>query len=264
MRTEPRPTDLIARRVCVFCGIPRKMSEEHIISDWISQSVIKKTGKSSHHHNAKFDLPHIERLTKTRQGDLANRRFKVVCEICNNGWMSKVETSAQPVLTKLILGEKHFINQGEQEKISTWATLKTMVLHATKSGASAINRKQYESFFSSPAPLQNSNIFIGSYSEDDWRSHKIITHINARIGPSGKAEKNYPINTQSTSICVGKFYVYIFSSSIDKSNFSFTNRLRMRLKPIWPITRINLQWPIRMGVTATEVEQSSFMLSTIA
>jgi hypothetical protein len=75
---------------CAFCASTADMSLEHVIGDWISKC-----------------LPGDKILTRTDNGKVSswpastiNWTAKVVCEPCNNGWMSDLENDvAKPALS---------------------------------------------------------------------------------------------------------------------------------------------------------------------
>jgi hypothetical protein len=78
---------------CAFCSHTGKLSAEHIVSAWMK--------------------PLFPGPVKARYGsgdefirDSMDWKAKVVCETCNNTWMSKIESEhAKPVLTPLLTGE---------------------------------------------------------------------------------------------------------------------------------------------------------------
>lgn len=84
-------------RECAFCENSAKMSAEHLFGSWITDL---------------FPNAWESRL-KTAVGDVTRWRSKsldwkakVVCETCNNTWMSDIENlHAKPVMTPLITGE---------------------------------------------------------------------------------------------------------------------------------------------------------------
>jgi hypothetical protein len=50
-----------------------------------------------------------------------------VCEDCNNGWMSRIENEAKPILVKMLKGKSFVLDKKSQAKLATWA-LKTMLV----------------------------------------------------------------------------------------------------------------------------------------
>ncbi len=45
-----------------------------------------------------------------------------ICEICNNGWMSRLEEQVKPILTPMLLDQSRSLTAPEQHLLATWAT----------------------------------------------------------------------------------------------------------------------------------------------
>jgi hypothetical protein len=61
------------------------------------------------------------------RGSTNSIRPAVVCQSCNNGWMSKIETQAKESLIALMSGQSFILTTERQYKIARWAALKAMV-----------------------------------------------------------------------------------------------------------------------------------------
>src|ERR1700733_10755898 len=87
----------MAKRECAFCPSTAKLSAEHIWSQWISDL---HPGKKRFRHYGPDG-----KVTKEWVGEKLNWTAKVVCERCNNTWMSDIENNhAKPNLSELIIG----------------------------------------------------------------------------------------------------------------------------------------------------------------
>jgi hypothetical protein len=71
---------------------------------------------------------HPETIQQERQGAPKDKKIPVVCEECNTGWMSRLETAVIPILTPIIKGSFCAITPDRRRLIAEWLTLKTMVL----------------------------------------------------------------------------------------------------------------------------------------
>jgi hypothetical protein len=127
----PKRSNLKGPGKCIFCG-SGGMSKEHVWSEWTYELVpkLKDAGhqrvvmKSSKHN------PHITGVAsdRTYQGATNTIKIKCVCERdCNNGWMSRMETAAKPILTPLILGQPAIVSKDEARTVAAWAAMKMMV-----------------------------------------------------------------------------------------------------------------------------------------
>lgn len=126
---------------CTFCLHTAKLSAEHVISDWI---------------DALF--PGKKLFTRTnQQGEIVGRwvadeidwTAKVVCEKCNNTWMSDIENQhAKPAMTDLILGKTNVpIRQSSARSIALFAFKTAVVLdHSHRSKQPFFSRRIRNAF----------------------------------------------------------------------------------------------------------------------
>src|ERR1039458_9469419 len=78
---------------CAFCDHKGKLSNEHIVSEWMRELF-----------PGKLDITFQNK--KWRTTNSVDYKAKTVCENCNNTWMSRLETEhAKPVLTPLVTGK---------------------------------------------------------------------------------------------------------------------------------------------------------------
>jgi hypothetical protein len=83
---------------CAFCPSTAKLSAEHIFSDWMND-LFPGTKRFS---SADTETKSMRNWT----GPDLDLKLKVVCESCNNTWMSGIEHAhAKPCLTDLITGK---------------------------------------------------------------------------------------------------------------------------------------------------------------
>ena len=94
----------LRRRTCLFCASSAPLNGEHIFGDWLQN--LGYTGEGVR-EIARGDgsEPIIQR------GGPFSKKLKVVCYLCNNEWMSGMETAAQPVLTAMRLCSTHAARQ---------------------------------------------------------------------------------------------------------------------------------------------------------
>src|SRR5688572_18801841 len=91
-------------RICVFCGQQIALGErsrEHVIPQWLLDHLgIRKAAITPAHTKPDGTL------VSQRSHTLENLQEGRVCETCNTGWMSTLETEAMPLLIPLFAGEK--------------------------------------------------------------------------------------------------------------------------------------------------------------
>ncbi len=140
-------------RLCAFCGLPGKMTREHIFGRWLpalglgDEPVELLAGPLNRPYTRyKAQAP----FTQTVNG---------ICQTCNNGWMSKLEQVAQTALTPAIQGESSVIKHADIAAIVAWAqkTLLVSLLVSSKKARSegyGIPTEEYRSLFARSNDLQ--------------------------------------------------------------------------------------------------------------
>jgi len=134
MPKRPRRQNLKPPGRCIFCGggaVPgNPMSREHLWSDWMTAAkLLPHGGEHVEVRNVILGSARISvrSLTRTRQGEASTKKRRTVCQRCNNGWMSDLEESVQPILTPLIKGEKITLFPTMLLTLMQWLTLKVLV-----------------------------------------------------------------------------------------------------------------------------------------
>jgi hypothetical protein len=117
---------------CLACGTTSSpASREHVFSKWllaefgpnISMALFKRLD----------DGAREQRRAEIR---LDSFKLKRICECCNNGWMSKLEESAKPLVLGLIRGvrELGLLSDDERRILARWAG-KTAIVESHSVGA---------------------------------------------------------------------------------------------------------------------------------
>jgi hypothetical protein len=104
-------------RECAFCPATANLSAEHVFSEWMDRLFPGK----KYFHNF--------RATKSWASDTLDFKARVVCEKCNNTWMSNIESQhAKPSMTDLMVGKQNVpISQSRAHSIALFA-FKTAVI----------------------------------------------------------------------------------------------------------------------------------------
>ncbi|HXC42633.1 MAG TPA: hypothetical protein VNY51_03810 [Candidatus Dormibacteraeota bacterium] len=152
-------------QMCAFCLKPAKMSREHVWSAWVSRMYPE--------HGYHFDLRTLtasneDKRWKSRSIDLTS---KVVCEECNNTWMSDLETNlAKPAMSDMIQnGSSRYLLPSGIEAISTFA-FKTAVI-------ADHNRPRRSPFFSHVARKKFSQSLQIPNGVQIWLAHFVSQHL---------------------------------------------------------------------------------------
>lgn len=148
-------------RTCVFCGAPAG-SQEHVWPNWAAP-LLRDEGP----------LPHLHQVIQEgRPGE--ERRYSkdaysvtvgVVCERCNNGWMSDLEWRAKPHLKAMLRGHGRAMHQAGLCTLATWA-LKTsmMVEHMHGAKRHIIPAEEYAYLFEHGEPSARVRVWMATYA----------------------------------------------------------------------------------------------------
>ena len=109
-------------RACIFCDGPLTgvRAKEHGIPKWLMAYLgIKENRLSLAVAQSVDNVILVER--KVDAESFVEGR---VCEICNNGWMSDLETASMDFLKPLIEGERNVLTLSDDERttLAKWAT----------------------------------------------------------------------------------------------------------------------------------------------
>jgi hypothetical protein len=105
-------------RQCLFCSNPVN-SREHIWSDWILKDL--KSAK-----------PIRIRIGKRTDvwSDKPEVLVKCVCDQCNNGWMSRLESLNKPHMHSMMHDTPVALSPTQQKLLTRWAVLKAIIIEA--------------------------------------------------------------------------------------------------------------------------------------
>lgn len=168
---------------CVFCGSDAALTREHVFGKWVAKTGLDLS-PLEHHAGPLNALPrHLGNQPPYRQ------EVRDVCGACNNGWMSRLESAAQPVLTPLILGDSGAIAVGDQPMIAMWAqkTALTAMLLSSKEqrdNGYGLAPSEYRALYDnreSVSPLSGSQFWVGRFEGDGAFAAVRVTPLTVRI-----------------------------------------------------------------------------------
>lgn len=148
------------KRVCVFCG-SGSLTKEHVFPDWMSK-MFPSSMTATHTAENKGK---VERTFQTR---VFQHTAKIVCSNCNNGWMSKLEASTKPILSKMLfdLNSGATLTKEKQATLSFWAQKTAMILNRSTGADFKIPLESYRELAKNNKALDYITVRIG------WRLPK--------------------------------------------------------------------------------------------
>ena len=167
---EPHPQAIEApeerSRKCIYCD-DWAASQEDLLPMWIDntfqfpsdwshgKAVLTKAGKTY--------VPQDRIATK-------QTAVKCVCERCNNGWMSQLETDVKPILAPMINGYRTRLTQSDQLVLARWASLKAQCFDANPRGPvpssssdARLTVRGGDSVLEAGRPPDRWAVFLGAY-----------------------------------------------------------------------------------------------------
>jgi len=201
-------------------------SAEHIWSDWILQDL-------------KPVKPIRIKIGKTFTKWVDNRevRIKCVCQKCNNGWMSEIESENKPHMHAMINGKSTVLQPAQQKLLTRWAILKSMVLDGS-------SKRRIPCFSESDRlamkpPLRA--LPVGTFT---WIGRLSIKQFHAGLTDTYGAINEVPNAYRAciTTIIVGHFVIQVMTVNV-RAMFATirahpkgkTGAWDLNLLDIWPV-----------------------------
>lgn len=233
-------------RKCIFYGKEGDLSKEHLWPDWIGK-VFPKHKRQKHSRGAQtfINKKVLRDDVNERSGAVITLKNRVVCQDCNNGWMSVVESETKSILLKMINGPKCKLSQAELEKLSFWITLKIVTAeHADKKEKLLVTpfEERHAMMVERKIP-PHFNIYVGGHSTGQnsaWLRHS----WTMAFSPEGPipALAGRERNSQAISFIIGPIFIYVLQARllgfVPEQHFKFG-----KLKRIWPSKMHFLKWP---------------------
>ena len=184
-----------------------------------------------------------------------SRRAKIVCAECNNGWMSRLEVAAAPLITPMLTAERRVtLNVDEQAIVALWVvkTAMTMQLSHPTRRIDGIPDGHYRSLREEQHPPSTSQVWIGGCSHDDRPPNVPLAMVGrCRIAPLSRFrsvdiapdEPTRPAYVATMSM--GNLAMQVFGHQYSTSNVQlrYPNLSGVALLQIWPVLSASVEWP---------------------
>lgn len=115
-------------KACAFCrkSLFGKATNEHILPQWLLDEFGIRDDQVSPTH-----ISNEGTAVSTRKHQLKNLVAGRVCSDCNNGWMSQLEATSQPILRKLFENETSVVDYSPADRfiLARWAVKTALTLN---------------------------------------------------------------------------------------------------------------------------------------
>jgi hypothetical protein len=231
---------------CAFCSSPAvDHGGEHPWSDWMNKIITRKrfTFASFKQEGEKRE----HRVWKRRKLD---EKLPVVCQPCNNGWMSDLENKeAKPAIKDLILSDKLVTLSPERLRSIARFAFKTAVIadHYSMSAGqspffSTVARYRFRETLQVPGGVQ---MWISAFKESGHGALRCVYH-------SSSAKARHGFELYALTFGVGYFLVQVVGSKwLDPTDapaafpFLFSGKHWDKFSaPFWPSNGQTIQWPL--------------------
>lgn len=231
-------------RQCLFCH-RAATSREHILPNWL----LEHFRQTKRRIVLTFDL---EGLHKKGISITPGMRVKFVCDDCNHGWMSDLETAVKPLLGSMLHDVTLRIDGTQQSAIARWAIKTTMVMESIANRVHPFfERDERERLHSSLAIPPNTYVWLAR-SVGEYDLAYVGMHLWNEKPGDPKA-----IHCYVNSIGFGYLVLQVFSAHIPDGHprmdvpTVFSAPWEKLLIQIWPTTERFLAWPPEMTFSDT-------------
>src|SRR5713226_119049 len=216
---------------CAFCPETAKLSAEHLWSDWMNALFPGRKRFTS--KNDKGEIV-VDRLS--RRLDWTAR---VVCQPCNNTWMSEIESNAKSAMSNFIRGMTGPISQSSADSIALFAFKSAVNFdHVRRDRKPFFTRSVRHGFRESSAIPSSVRMFMAGFLPRG-KGH---VHTCYHEGPLSPTER---VNLYVCTYAVGHF---VFQS-VGQRQQGFTKvtlqprEFRSYAVEFWPWIPGGIAWP---------------------
>ncbi len=233
---------------CIFCGpTTKKLTGEHIYSDWISRQ-FRKFGFTL--YESAIVTNGRRRVKKAGALDL---KVPAVCEPCNNVWLGTIERKhLAPFFFEMIRGKRQLrLSTEEQVTLAFWLVRLAMVYEfrdKPSTSTTFFTQAEREYFRNvDPLPPKHTRIWMAQYFGGD-RTASVGSHSHYTSGKRG----DYTDCIHVVNGTVGRFAFQLWSRrwpTLDPTDTAVDEALRPVLLPwadysvqLWPHRHDELLW----------------------
>jgi len=234
----------MGKKNCIFCQ-GSGMSKEHFWPDWL-RSHFNTTNNDKHTsevHSSEAKSQPTLKSKNERPGNLITKKFRVVCETCNSGWMSQLEKSVKPLLIPLIENNDISFNQAQLTKLAKWAVMKVIVAEQSEDDTQVTPESDRNSFYENLVIPEYFRVYIGKHKTGHNSAYVRHSMTFALSKENIKTELNgMKRNTQSVSFLLGPLFVHVIACRVP--NYEIWHHLNLQhLYCIFPDEHAVLSWP---------------------
>ncbi|MCE7067206.1 hypothetical protein [Dyadobacter sp. CY326] len=169
------------------------------------------------------------------------KKFLLVCETCNSGWISENENKIKEAIGKLVLGEQIRLEDQFIPKIAAWIAIMTIMGEFMDPDERAIHRNHRNFLYKNRYPSDDWKIWIGIYEGEQTQLYR-WSHIIQSDNPQDVTNPmfspiDHPDHCQVTVITLNKLLIVSATNpavDIDRMFTEMIYKSKHRLVQLWP------------------------------
>jgi hypothetical protein len=226
---------------CIFCGVS-PTTREHVFARWTHKYMpARKSGRAKSH----IAIQHVDRVVGrdfNLPGAIRDWQVKCVCASCNNGWMSGLETAAEPIMQPLLLSQQTRLFEKDCETIATWAILKSTVVHNKW-----VHHTRRKFLMRARKPPKDWGVWIANYQRQTWEGEWLSWPVSVRTDAEKLAKKPSAYNAHITIQMIKNLYIHVtnlpYQDFATKFRFTRPDGSSLGVVRIWPFDGTSIVWP---------------------
>jgi hypothetical protein len=239
--TNPADDNTHKGRECAFCPNTAKLSREHVISNWINGLFPGGwKGKFTDRYGQASDWE-SQRLDWTA---------KVVCESCNNTWMSDIEEfHAKPTMTPLIQGKINMpIRRSQAHSLALFAFKTAVILdHTLRHKDPFFSRRLRYAFRLHQEIPTTVQMWMCLYFT---KPRRVDVHAGRY---KGELSPGYPVHVYVCTCGIGRFaFQVVAAKQMGTRKFSAPPTFDNLAAPLWPHPPVGFIWPIPRALRSAQ------------
>jgi hypothetical protein len=216
---------------CAFCPESAKLSAEHLWSAWMNDLFPgKKRFTSKNEHGE---------IVADWSSDKLDWKARVVCETCNNTWMSVVESRAKSAMSNFIRGKTGLISQSGADSTALFAFKSAVIFdHIRRNREPFFSRSVRHVFRESFAIPASARMFMAGFLP------RGKGHVHSCYH-EGALSANDRITLYVCTYAVGHFvFQVVGQKQLGHTNVTLQPReLRSFAVEFWPWVSASASWP---------------------
>ena len=166
-------------RGCLFCGRlwgTARRSDEHVLPKWMRQH--EQTTLTAPHQSYSLGLDldadsrefvELPRTLVTRKSTMLGLKTRDVCADCNNGWMSKLEEAARPIILRVAeaarSGDEVELSRADARTLALWCQ-KTAATNELTSARPQVMTGQMGRHLAEGKPIRGGLVWMARHPRD--------------------------------------------------------------------------------------------------